>query len=562
MTTPPYARLGVRVNGAAPQYGGITVAHGDMVQFVAESTAYWGTPAAVWQIFDYPDGWTGPGAPWVSLTVPQANGLPDAVVFQYTGNTAPPAFAMPALPYWGKFLPSLFVNGGTIQGKAAPQLYDESTAVQILSPSTLVEPAFRETSQFGSWRGFAGVLKALVRIIDGLFASVPSLSNATPQAVGTAAAGVAATASRSDHVHAHGNQLGGSLHADAGVSSGFMPASAVTKLAGIEAGADVTDFANVSAALAAASGSVSVNSQKITSLSTPAASTDAATKGYVDGSFGAAASTRFTSAGSYTIPPTCTMIRIAIQAPGGGGGGGATRGAGVAAGGGGAGGGGGYSEHIFHAATLLALGASIAYDPGTSGAAGAGATGVNGNGTAGTAGTDATATVGGTLVLSAGGGGGGAGGTTTGGAAGAGGYGQDVGGNGTAGTAGAGTPSPIDNATRAGAGGGGGGGLSAADVYSDGGDGGSSGPNWRGVVNGGAGGVDGGNGAVGGSVPDYPLGGAGGGGGGGLDTGNGGDGGDGGISGGGGGGGGGSRNGFAAGDGGAGRAGSIVIQVW
>ncbi len=225
MTTTPYARLGVRVNAGAPQYGGITVAHGDMVQFVAESTAYWGTPAAVWQIFDYPEGWTGPGAPWVSLTVPQANGLPDAVVFQYTGNTAPPAFAMPALPYWGKFLPSLFVNGGTIQGKAAPQLYDESTAVQILSPSALVEPAFRETSQFGSWRGFAGVLKALVRLIDGLFASVPSLSNATPQAVGTAAAGVGTEASRHDHVHAHGNQASnGSMHAAAIASgaAGFM----------------------------------------------------------------------------------------------------------------------------------------------------------------------------------------------------------------------------------------------------------------------------------------------------------------------------------------------------
>jgi hypothetical protein len=233
MTTPPYARLGVRVNGAAPQYGGITVAHGDTVQFVAESTAYWGTPAAVWQIFDYPEGWTGPGAPWVSTTVPQANGLPDAVVFQYTGNTAPPAFTMPALPYWGKFMFSLFVNGGTIQGKAAPQLYDESTAVQILSPNALVDTAFRETSQYGSWRGFAGVLKALVRLIDGLFASVPTLSNATPQAVGTATAGVAASASRADHVHAHGNQASnGSFHAAAIASgaAGFMTGADKAKL--------------------------------------------------------------------------------------------------------------------------------------------------------------------------------------------------------------------------------------------------------------------------------------------------------------------------------------------
>ena len=87
-------------------------------------------------------------------------------------------------------MPSLFVNGGTIQGVAAPQLYDESTAVQILSPNALVETAFRETSQYAGWRGFAGVLKALVRLIDTLFSSVPSLSNAIPQAVGTASAGV------------------------------------------------------------------------------------------------------------------------------------------------------------------------------------------------------------------------------------------------------------------------------------------------------------------------------------------------------------------------------------
>ena len=55
-----------------------------------------------------------------------------------------------------------------------------------------------------------------------------------------------------------------------------------TKLSGIETSADVTDFTNVSAALAAASGSISVNSQKITSLADPTASGDAVNKGYVD----------------------------------------------------------------------------------------------------------------------------------------------------------------------------------------------------------------------------------------------------------------------------------------
>ncbi len=49
------------------------------------------------------------------------------------------------------------------------------------------------------------------------------LSNTTPSAVGTAAAGSATDVSRHDHVHAHGNQAGGSLHSAATTSAlGFV----------------------------------------------------------------------------------------------------------------------------------------------------------------------------------------------------------------------------------------------------------------------------------------------------------------------------------------------------
>lgn len=53
-----------------------------------------------------------------------------------------------------------------------------------------------------------------------------------PASVGTSnSAGVATTYARLDHVHDHGSQAGGSLHADAsGVSSGFMSAADKTKL--------------------------------------------------------------------------------------------------------------------------------------------------------------------------------------------------------------------------------------------------------------------------------------------------------------------------------------------
>lgn len=58
--------------------------------------------------------------------------------------------------------------------------------------------------------------------------------------------------------------------------------SNTTKLAGIEAGAQVTSFARVAAALALATTDVSINLRKITSLAAPTAANDAATKAYVD----------------------------------------------------------------------------------------------------------------------------------------------------------------------------------------------------------------------------------------------------------------------------------------
>lgn len=55
-----------------------------------------------------------------------------------------------------------------------------------------------------------------------------------------------------------------------------------SKLSAVEASADVTDDANVRSALAAATADIAFNSKKLTSLGAPTASTDAATKSYVD----------------------------------------------------------------------------------------------------------------------------------------------------------------------------------------------------------------------------------------------------------------------------------------
>lgn len=68
-------------------------------------------------------------------------------------------------------------------------------------------------------------------VID--FADPAALSNATPQPIGTATSGTGTSASRDDHVHAHGNQLGGALHANATPTAG-------TNLAGFMSAADKT----------------------------------------------------------------------------------------------------------------------------------------------------------------------------------------------------------------------------------------------------------------------------------------------------------------------------------
>lgn len=68
----------------------------------------------------------------------------------------------------------------------------------------------------------------------------PTLSDALPQALGNAGPGTSTRAARGDHVHAHGAQAGGGLHATATpMVAGFMSAADKTKLNSIAAGAQV-----------------------------------------------------------------------------------------------------------------------------------------------------------------------------------------------------------------------------------------------------------------------------------------------------------------------------------
>lgn len=79
--------------------------------------------------------------------------------------------------------------------------------------------------------------------LDGLGLDAP-LSDLTPAPTGAASAGVAAVASRGDHVHAHGDHSGGSLHAVAvsGGAAGFVSGADKAKLDGILPGAGTGVF--------------------------------------------------------------------------------------------------------------------------------------------------------------------------------------------------------------------------------------------------------------------------------------------------------------------------------
>lgn len=93
--------------------------------------------------------------------------------------------------------------------------------------------------------------------LDGVANSATNtpLSSATPQSIAEAgSAGSTSEASRADHVHAHGDQAGGTLHAAATTgAAGFMSPADKTKLDGLVAGATANGATTRSSATASAS---------------------------------------------------------------------------------------------------------------------------------------------------------------------------------------------------------------------------------------------------------------------------------------------------------------------
>lgn len=307
MPQTPYAALRASVNGGAPQTGGLTLVADDVVQLSPASTAGWNTATTQYQITAFPPGWAGP-AGW-SYNAGQG-------LFYYYANgvngTSPPPVTLPssveiAAGLWGKWKFRLLVNGG------GGPLTDDSLAVRILSQSGLDDVARREGGEFDAVLRWVAALQNNFRIVDAaiagglgggasLGAGTPAVVNAgagtagalltaapfdhrhqvltgTPVSVGAAnAAGSGTALAFANHVHNHGAQTDPGHHALAsGSAHGFFSSTGFTKLAGIEAGAQVTSFAHVQTALGLASSDIAVNSVKITGLANGTSPQDAVT---------------------------------------------------------------------------------------------------------------------------------------------------------------------------------------------------------------------------------------------------------------------------------------------
>ena len=126
------ATLQIRVNGGAPQTGGIYVANSDTIQLTAPSKTGWSVLTR-WEIYDYPEGVTCP-AGWSTDTDDTI-----APTYFYQGTADPPSFTTHATK-WGGYKTRLVVPGFDT---------DEATFIKVLSPSGYEAQCAEETSQFG-----------------------------------------------------------------------------------------------------------------------------------------------------------------------------------------------------------------------------------------------------------------------------------------------------------------------------------------------------------------------------------------------------------------------------
>jgi len=109
-----------------------------------------------------------------------------------------------------------------VEDDVAPDAPEGTPATGLGSAYTPTPNSLLSQAPFGA-PAWDEIKRRDMRKIDSGLGAAAFVGNAAPLDVGTADPGASSDASRIDHVHAHGSQAGGALHAAAtGSGSGFM----------------------------------------------------------------------------------------------------------------------------------------------------------------------------------------------------------------------------------------------------------------------------------------------------------------------------------------------------
>jgi hypothetical protein len=159
MPTPSNLTLQAVINGGAPVSGGQPdiAASATIVLSPVDPS---GIRKMLYEIFEWPAGWTGPASGWTY------DADADRWYVYTNSGAAAPSFALPDITLWGKVLFRGTANDALRDGKFAADLVTEGTCVQVLSENGMHDVAFGETEQFEGRRQWMGALKRVLRLID------------------------------------------------------------------------------------------------------------------------------------------------------------------------------------------------------------------------------------------------------------------------------------------------------------------------------------------------------------------------------------------------------------
>lgn len=148
MATTPTLRA--KIDAGAWTTGAITATYSQTVSLSLASTA--GYSSIRWEIFGFPPSWPCP-AGW--STDPD-----NRIYYVVTDSSPPPAFALPALGTWGKWLLAAYPTSDD-------SARDIATAIEIVSPHGLHATPGHEGAQFGgAYESWARDLEANWRLVE------------------------------------------------------------------------------------------------------------------------------------------------------------------------------------------------------------------------------------------------------------------------------------------------------------------------------------------------------------------------------------------------------------